>query len=141
MLSITKIFNFEMAHAINGYDGACKHIHGHSYQLFVSVSFAKNDSEYIAPPGFIIDFKLLKQIVGKVVVSVLDHKLVLSKEFLANKPYEEVLENLIVWDFEPTVENILLFIKVAVSSELPRELRLTGLKLYETKDSYSEWKP
>ena len=58
MLSITKIFNFEMAHAINGYDGACKHIHGHSYQLFVSVSFAKNDSEYIAPPGFIIDFKL-----------------------------------------------------------------------------------
>lgn len=83
----------------------------------------------------------MKQIVGKVVVSVLDHKLVLSKEFLANKPYVEVLENLIVWDFEPTVENILLFIKVAVSSELPRELRLTGLKLYETKDSYSEWKP
>ncbi len=139
MLSITKIFNFEMAHAINGYDGACKHIHGHSYQLYISVSLANNDLDFIPAPGFIIDFKLLKQIVESTVVSVLDHKLVLSKTFLSNKPYVELLENLIVWEYEPTVENILLYIKTALSSALPKELRLTAVKLYETKDSYSEW--
>ncbi|MFZ7116445.1 MAG: 6-pyruvoyl trahydropterin synthase family protein [Bacteroidota bacterium] len=140
MLSITKIFNFEMAHAINGYEGACRHIHGHSYQLYVSVSFAKDGPEFISSPGFIIDFKVLKQIVESAVVGVLDHKLVLSKDYLSNKPYVELLENLIVWEFEPTVENILLYIKDAIRSELPVDLRLTALKLYETKDSYSEWK-
>lgn len=28
MLTLTKIFHFEMAHAINGYPGSCKNIHG-----------------------------------------------------------------------------------------------------------------
>lgn len=139
MLSITKIFNFEMAHAINGYEGACRHIHGHSYQLHVSVSLAKDNSEFISSPGFIIDFKVLKQIVESAVVGILDHKLVLSRDYLSNKPYVELLENLIVWEFEPTVENILLYIKDAVRRELPVDLRLTALKLYETKDSYCEW--
>ena len=36
-LSITKIFTFEAAHALNGYDGLCANIHGHSYRLEVSV--------------------------------------------------------------------------------------------------------
>ena len=38
MLKLTKIFHFEMAHAIHGYAGACKHIHGHSYELHVTVT-------------------------------------------------------------------------------------------------------
>lgn len=38
MLQLTKIFHFEMAHAIDGYAGACKNIHGHTYELHVTVS-------------------------------------------------------------------------------------------------------
>jgi 6-pyruvoyltetrahydropterin/6-carboxytetrahydropterin synthase len=38
MISITKIFRFETAHAIFGYEGPCAHIHGHSYELHVSVA-------------------------------------------------------------------------------------------------------
>ncbi len=37
IIRITKAFNFEMAHALLGYKGPCKHIHGHSYELFVTV--------------------------------------------------------------------------------------------------------
>ena len=37
MLLLTKIFDFETAHAIDGYNGMCKNIHGHSYELHVTV--------------------------------------------------------------------------------------------------------
>jgi len=37
LIRITKHFDFEAAHALYGYDGKCKNIHGHSYQLFVTV--------------------------------------------------------------------------------------------------------
>ena len=36
-LSITKIFRYEAAHALMGYDGLCANIHGHSYRLEVTV--------------------------------------------------------------------------------------------------------
>ncbi len=38
MLQITKIFRFEMAHAVFGYAGKCSHIHGHSYVLHVTIT-------------------------------------------------------------------------------------------------------
>ena len=37
MVRITKAFKFEMAHALHGYDGLCKNIHGHSYRLWVTI--------------------------------------------------------------------------------------------------------
>ena len=36
-IRITKHFDFETAHALYGYDGKCKNIHGHSYQLYVTI--------------------------------------------------------------------------------------------------------
>ena len=36
-IRITKKFRFEAAHALYGYDGKCKNIHGHNYNLFVTV--------------------------------------------------------------------------------------------------------
>ena len=36
-IRLTKEFSFEAAHALEGYDGACREIHGHSYRLFVTV--------------------------------------------------------------------------------------------------------
>lgn len=37
VIRLTKEFSFEAAHALEGYDGACREIHGHSYRLFVTV--------------------------------------------------------------------------------------------------------
>ena len=36
-IRITKKFDFEAGHALFGYYGKCKNIHGHSYKLFVTV--------------------------------------------------------------------------------------------------------
>ena len=37
-IRVTKEFSFEMAHVLEGYDGPCREIHGHSYRLFVTVA-------------------------------------------------------------------------------------------------------
>lgn len=140
MIRITKIFRFEMAHAITGYDGPCKNIHGHSYKLHVTAISEQNDNEDFFPaPGFVIDFKDLKQIVKKNVIEKLDHKLVLSKVFIEKHQHVTQLENLVVWEMEPSAENILLYIAKQVQPLLPKGTVLYSLRLYETNDSYAEW--
>ena len=139
MLTLTKIFHFEMAHAINGYQGACKNIHGHSYELHVTVSADNQEKGYIAVPGFIIDFKELKQLVKSSIIDVLDHKLLLSRAYLSQNPGIHSQENLLIWNAEPTAENLLLYIQAVICEKLPKHVNLGRLRLYETKDSYAEW--
>lgn len=139
MIQLTKIFHFEMAHAIHGYQGACKNIHGHSYALHVSVSAVNDKEEYIPAPGFIIDFGEIKQIVNAAVVWKFDHALLLSEKFLEEHPSFSKEENLVTWQAEPTVENLLIYIKQTLESRLPEGVRLVHLKLYETSNSYAEW--
>ncbi len=62
MLQLTKIFHFEMAHAIYGYTGDCKNIHGHSYEIHVTVSAKEEKQGYIASPGFITISKKSKKL-------------------------------------------------------------------------------
>ena len=140
MISVTKIFRFETAHAIFGYEGPCKHIHGHSYVLHVTVASSDSDNEdFIAKPGFVVDFKILKKIVQETIVQKLDHRLILSKEYLESKPSLKSEENLEVWEMEPSAENILYFSKKEICKALPKGIKLVKLRIYETADSFAEW--
>lgn len=139
MLLITKIFRFEMAHAIHGYNGSCRNIHGHSYELQVTVAQGQEGRSYIPAPGFIMDFKELKQLVQSAVVSRMDHQVILSSKYLDSNPDLKVMENLWIWEAEPTAENLLLYMQEAIGKQLPLGLWLKRLKLYETNDSYAEW--
>ena len=139
MLNLTKIFRFEMAHAIHGYQGVCKNIHGHSYELHVTIGSSAAYADYIPAPGILVDFKEIKKRVNTAIIEMLDHKMILSHDFLARFPALSSQENLVIWEAEPTAENMLLYIKRILSDELPDGINLVRLKLYETKDSYAEW--
>lgn len=139
MLTVTKIFRFEAAHAISDYPGLCKNIHGHSYILYVTISGNIPGNEFISSPGFFMDFNKLKQTVKSTIVDGLDHKLILSHEFLINNPDLLSQENLVIWNFEPTAENLLIFIQRKLSEALPSSVNLVELKLYETQDSFVKW--
>ncbi len=128
-----------MAHAINGYPGACRNIHGHSYELHVTTAGNTSCKGHIPAPGFITDFKVIKQIVTTAIIEKLDHKLILSEDFLQKHPSYKTQENLVPWKAEPTAENMLLYIEQTLSKILPAEIKLVYLKLFETKDSYAEW--
>lgn len=137
MISVTKIFNFEMAHALHNYEGACANIHGDSYILHVTVKPAKPGE--LIPPGFIIDFKELKEIVNSKVIAFLDHKLVLSTEYINGLESYSSFNNLFRFEVEPTAENLLLFISKELTAALPAQVSLHSLKLFETASSYAEW--
>ncbi len=139
MLRITKVFHFEMAHAIHGYTGACKNIHGHSYELHVSVSSDFTETSYIPSIGFVIDFKDIKKLVLDSVIEKFDHSLLLSPDFLKAHPQFSSSPNLVIFEAEPTAENLLLYIKNMLHKSLPDPIKLARLKLFETKDSYAEW--
>ncbi len=141
MLRVTKIFRFETAHAIYGYAGSCKNIHGHSYVLHVTVQPADHDDDFLPAPGFVIDFKELKKLVNTYVVDRFDHRIILSEQYLSEHPHLAELENMEIWPMEPTAENILLDVKNNLASKLPPSVKLSNLKLYETADSYAEWMP
>jgi len=128
-----------MAHAIYGYQGACKNIHGHSYELHVSVASFNNSDDYIPAPGILLDFKEIKKLVNVAIIEVFDHKIILSRDFLAQHPSFSSQENLVIWESEPTAENMLIYIKKTLRNKLPEGINLVHLKLRETKDSYAEW--
>lgn len=128
-----------MAHAIHGYSGACKNIHGHSYELFVTVACINDSNNFIPDPGFVIDFKELEKLTISSVIKQFDHKLVLSRNFLSINSSLFTLENLVILEFEPSVENLLIHIKNIIHENLPETLKIIKLKLHETKNSYAEW--
>ena len=65
-LSITKIFTFEAAHALLGYDGLCANIHGHSYVVEVFLTSDKLDNGYM-----VMDFCRLDKV--KQFIESFDH--------------------------------------------------------------------
>ena len=77
VIRLTKEFSFEAAHALDGYDGPCREIHGHSYRLFVTVKGAPVEDVENPKCGMVMDFGVLKRIVNEEIVSRFDHALVL----------------------------------------------------------------
>ncbi|PKP22124.1 MAG: 6-carboxytetrahydropterin synthase QueD, partial [Bacteroidetes bacterium HGW-Bacteroidetes-22] len=80
MIRITKIFKFETAHALAGYDGLCKHIHGHSYELQVTIKGEPISDPSSPKMGMVMDFGDLKRLVRQLIVDRYDHALVLGEQ-------------------------------------------------------------
>jgi 6-pyruvoyltetrahydropterin/6-carboxytetrahydropterin synthase len=141
-IRITKIFHFETGHALYGYDGKCKNVHGHSYKLSVTVIGKPIDDIQNVKFGMVIDFGDLKKIVKEEVVDVFDHATVFNK----NTPHVELAEELksrghhvILVDYQPTSENMVIDFAKKIKARLSQNIALFSLKLQETESSYAEW--
>ena len=142
-IRITKQFNFETGHALYGYDGACRNVHGHSYKLFVTVVGSPNSDSSNVKYGMVIDFKDLKKIVKEEVVDVFDHATVFNK----NTPHKELAMTLknsghkvILADYQPTCELLVIdFRSLKLKNVFQPIFRLHSLKLQETESSFANW--
>ena len=140
-IRVTKVFNFEMAHALWNYDGPCKNIHGHSYKLFVTLIGEPIDELSHSKFGMVLDFKDLKTLITGQIIDHLDHALVLFREAEGESlsAVRNMYEKVHIFDFQPTCENLVQYIAVKIQSVLPADLQLHAVKLYETATSYAEW--
>ena len=138
---VTKKFTFDMAHALYGYDGPCKNIHGHTYHLSVTLIGKPIQDNGDVKLGMVVDFGDLKKIVKDTILEIYDHALVLNE----NAPYSksEVISNefekVILVPYQPTCENLLLSFVDSLKPLFSKEMALVAIRLEETPTSFAEW--
>lgn len=106
---VTKRFRFEAAHRLPRYQGPCFELHGHSYELHVSLELPVSPDT-----GMTLDFFRLEEAVSDRILKRLDHKNI-----------NDTLEN-------PTAENIAIWVWDELKPGFPA---LSEIRLFETPDS------
>ena len=141
-IRITKEFTFETGHALYGYDGLCKNVHGHSYKLSVTVKGSPINDTSNVKHGMVIDFSDLKKIVREEIVVPFDHATVLN----ISSPHKELAEEMekrghkvLRVNYQPTSEMMVIDFAQKIKARLPKNIALVALKLRETETSYAEW--
>ncbi|HPF09907.1 MAG TPA: 6-carboxytetrahydropterin synthase [Flavobacteriaceae bacterium] len=141
-IRITKQFSFETGHALYGYDGKCRNVHGHSYKLSVTVIGKPINDKNHVKYGMVIDFGDLKKIVKEEIVDVFDHATVFNK----NTPHIELAKELeqrghhvLLVDYQPTSEMMVCDFAQKIKKRLPHTIALHSLRLQETDTSLAEW--
>ena len=141
-IRITKRFSFEAGHALYGYDGKCKNLHGHSYKLSVTVIGAPITDKTNPKFGMVIDFTDLKRIVIEEIIDKFDHSTIFNK----NTPHIKLAKtlrdeghNVLLVDYQPTTECMVTDFAKKITERLPNNIKLSSLKLQETESSYAEW--
>ena len=118
----TKVFRFEAAHNLVGYGGACANVHGHSYKLEVTVSgYIDPSSTFPASECMVMDFKDISSLVKRLIIDTHDHTDL-------NRIYPN-----------PTAEYMVAMMFGIISKELPVDVTLESVKLWETENSYAEY--
>lgn len=138
-LRLTKEFRFEMSHALDEYQGLCRNLHGHSYKLFVTIIGDYSKTNESNDSGMVLDFKSIKELVEKTVIQDFDHAVVLCKDSSFASVLQQTNTKLILFDNQPTCENLIMEFHKRISSILPSGIKLAGLKLHETATSFAEW--
>ena len=141
-IRITKQFTFETGHALYGYDGKCKNVHGHSYKLSVTVIGIPISEKDNVKFGMVIDFSDLKKIVKEEIVDVFDHATVFNK----NTPHVELAKELsdrghqvLLVNYQPTSEMMVIDFADKIKKRLSQNINLHSLRLQETATSFAEW--
>ena len=105
----TSEFEFDSAHYLRNYKGKCANLHGHNWKFNVTISGEVNPKT-----GMLMDFKELKTIVEEKITGKYDHK---------------CLNDVVA--FNPTAENLAKEIFWEISAELPSNIELVKVRLYE----------
>lgn len=141
-IRLTKEFTLETGHALYGYDGKCRNIHGHSYKLAVTILGGPIKEKDHVKLGMVMDFGDLKKIVSEEIISRFDHATVFNK----HTPHRELAEDLanrghkvILADYQPTCENLVEDFAQRIKDRLPDDVELHSIRLRETETAFAEW--
>ena len=128
-----------MAHALYGYDGLCKNIHGHSYRLWVTLRGPVLEERGHKKDGMVLDFGLLKRLVKPHIIDKYDHSFVLN----ANSSHANIdlsaFEKVYLLPYQPTSENLVNDFVSIIKNQLPDNIELYKVVLSETANSFAEW--
>ncbi|MFU2082765.1 6-carboxytetrahydropterin synthase QueD [Gallibacterium anatis] len=139
MLKVAKEFSFDMAHLLDGHDGKCQNLHGHTYKLQVIVSGETEDNG--AKKGMVIDFADLKRVVNELIISPMDHAFIYDQSSERETKIAQLLQQLNSKTFalpmRSTAENLAQFIFQRLQENVG--FHLHSVRLWETLTSFAEY--
>jgi 6-pyruvoyltetrahydropterin/6-carboxytetrahydropterin synthase len=99
MFEVTIIKTFSAAHLLADIGGKCEDLHGHNFKVEITVA-----AEKLNPDGLIIDFRILKKILGDILEDI-DHQHLNELGCFANiNPSAENIARYICEKMEPQVK-------------------------------------
>ncbi|WP_439295068.1 6-carboxytetrahydropterin synthase QueD [Lonepinella sp. BR2882] len=138
MFKVSKEFSFDMAHILDGHDGKCQNLHGHTYKLQVEVS-----GDLVADgakKGMVIDFTDVKTVVKKAILDPMDHAFIYDTTSQRECKIANLLNELDSKTFgipmRTTAEEMARFIFNRLKNELP----ISAIRLWETPTSFCEYR-
>ena len=133
MFQVTQQIDFCYGHRLLGYDGKCRHLHGHNGRLCVVLESPELDDR-----GMIVDFGEIKRTLRSWIERELDHRMILCEEDAAVPCLRELDEPLVILPYNPTAENIarLIFDQARVLG-----LPVAEVTLWETPNSSATYRP
>lgn len=137
-MKITKIFTFDSSHMLDGHNGKCQNLHGHTYTLEVTVSGGLIDGG--AKGGMVMDFADLKAAVKRSIIEPFDHAFIYHESNERERRIAALLEG---WQMKTlplsrrtTAENMCVEMYQRLQNE---GVNVCRLKLWETPTSCAEY--
>lgn len=143
-MKITRHEEFEMAHVLDGYNGGCGNLHGHSYKIEVTLEGYQDKDNF----DMVMDFKELKEIIKEIVP---DHMFAVNNTKTEGYEYElwqlnkKYSKATIEFPFVTTAENMVGWFAQKIQAELVKRYgqikspRVVEVNLWETTNSHTTW--
>jgi 6-pyruvoyltetrahydropterin/6-carboxytetrahydropterin synthase len=137
MITCTRRIEFDAAHRVMKHNSKCKMLHGHRYVLEASFS-----AEHLDELGMVIDFGIIKDILGDWVDNNWDHNTILnSKDRALGEQITQVTGQKIYYlNCNPTAEEMASYLLKEICPKLFANYNITctQIKLFETPNCYAQ---
>ena len=134
-IEAVRIIKFDAGHRVVNHESKCRTLHGHEYKAEI---FAEGSLDSL---GRVIDFSVIKQVIGTWIDEYLDHNMILFNQDPDLHFIEQCsgMKKPFVVPFNPTAENLASFL-IQKSNELlaGSGVRVSKIKLWETSNCYVE---
>lgn len=139
MITCSRRIEFDAAHRIPKHESKCKMLHGHRY--VIEANFTAKELDNL---GRIIDFGVVKEVLGKWIDDNFDHNTILWKndQELGKQIAAQTGQEIFYLDEIPTAENIAKFLFEEICPKLfaDKNVKCTKIRLYETPNCYVDVK-
>jgi 6-pyruvoyltetrahydropterin/6-carboxytetrahydropterin synthase len=133
MYEVTREISFCYGHRLLGYEGKCRHLHGHNGRAVITLAAPALDQL-----GMVLDFTRIKEVVSKWIDETIDHKMLLHRNDPVLSFLQQINEPVCVLDVNPTAENIARLIYDFTSSQ---GFPVIEVRLWETDHCFATYRP
>lgn len=128
MFSVMREFSFSYGHRLIRYDGKCRRLHGHNARVCIEIA---SEGDELNEQGMALDFVSLKETMGRWIDETLDHRVFLAKDDPLVNVLVEAGEEPILFDGNPTAEQLA---KTIFERAVEVGLRVVRVDFWETQN-------